>query len=229
MGLALCVGYLAEIAYSDEEGARAFREEMDRLNCFLVSAGLQPHREPQECPALSCDMYGYSGLHYLRRIAAHLDLRGVLPAAGDRGAANDLVMEEYYRLATRTKPGFMARLFGRPERPRSFDHLLRHGDAEGYYLPQDFPEVLFPPKELAIPGGMVGSSVRLHEECRRLAAALQLPVDLDPEAQEVWDAVESQGQGEVHWKRCGIEAYLCLRVIRAADHSLKHGAVIVFC
>lgn len=229
MGLNLSVGYLADLTENDEEGAEAFREDLGRLNKFLAKAGLAAHREPEQCEGFSCDMYGYSGLHYLRRIAAHLDLRGELPIPGGKDASKDPVMDEYYQLATNEKPGFLSRIFGPKARPRTFDHLLLHSDAEGYYLPQDFSSVLFPLESDRIPGGMIGSSQRLLNECKRLADTLQLPLDIDPESEKVWEATDSQGEGETVWERYGVESFTCLRLIAAAEHSIRTGAAIVFC
>jgi len=229
MGLSLEVGYLADLLKNDSEGAQWFQEDIKRLNGFLTSVSLQPHSEPPACQTFSCDMYGYSGLHYLRRIAAHLDLRSVLPPPGKDDPSKDPLLAEYYRLAQATRPGFLDRLFHRSHKARTFDHLLLHSDSEGYYLPQDFESVLFPPNVLKIPGTMVGSSNRLHEECQRLADALGLPLDLDPEEEIVWNAAESQGEGETQWQRYGIESFTCLRLYHASEHSLKNGAAIVFC
>jgi hypothetical protein len=229
MGLALEVGYLADLLVHDEEGAASFREDLARLNDFLASEGLPAHREPEQCEVFSCDMYGYAGLHYLRRIAAHLELRGELPPPGGEDASIDDVMEEYYRLAGQDESGLFGKLFRRKPRTRGYDHLMMHSDAEGYYLPQDFPSVLFPPVVFHIAGCMVGSSARLQEECGRLAAALQVPLELDHEAEEIWQAADSQGQGDVHWQRYGIESYVCLRLYHACQHSLTQHAAIVFC
>ena len=80
MGLCVEVGHLASLLANDQEGADWFQANLARLNVFLASIDRPPHSEPKECELLSYDMYGYSGLHYLRRIAAHLDLRGALPA-----------------------------------------------------------------------------------------------------------------------------------------------------
>ena len=123
----------------------------------------------------------------------------------------------------------MQKLFAGKPLLRTFDHLLLHSDAEGYYLPQDFDPVLFPPKDYQIPGGIIGSSVKLKEECERLAAALQLPLELDPEGEEVWEATESQGEGDLQWQRYGIESFVCIRLYAACQRSLRNGAAIVFC
>jgi hypothetical protein len=229
MGLAVEVGYLADMLANDEEGADSFREDLTRLNEFLASVNLPPHREPEKCEIISFDMYGYSGIHYLRRVAAYLDLRGNLPPPGGENASKDEVMEEYYQFAGQKELGFFSKLFRRPQRPRTFDHLLLHSDAEGFYLPQDFQSVLYPPDSCQIPGGMIGSSVRLLDECKRLAAAIQVPLDLNPEAEEVWEACDSQGQGDQQWQRYGIESFICLRLFNACNSSLRQKAAIVFC
>lgn len=230
MGPAIEVGILADLSENDPEAVEVFKEYFRTLNVFLASAGLPPHSEPRDCPIHSGDMYGYSGLHYLRRIAAHLDGRGSLPPPGDQDAADDGVLEDYL-LAAGQEPTYFERTFGKwlRRRRRSFDHLIVHSDAEGFYLPLDFPDVLFPPDGYNIPGCMIGSSVRLRDECERLAAALQLPLDLDPDSDEVFEATESQGEGPTLWQRYGIESFNCLRLHAAATHSIKTGAAIVFC
>ncbi len=228
MGLCVCVGYYADLVTVDEEGANWFRNEVERLNRFLESAGLSPHTEPENCPDWSADMFGYSGLHYLRRIAAHLELGATLPEPGGADAPEDPVLQEYYKSVSNSGASFWKSLFGRKAANRAFDHLINHSDAEGFYVPQDFPDVLLPPEDLEIPGGLVGSSVRLLEETRVLAEQLELPLDLDPESDEVFESAESQGEGDQRWKRYGIESYTCLTLHKAARLSIEHGALVVF-
>jgi hypothetical protein len=228
MGLALVVGYLADMLENDEEGAQWFREKIDKLNPFLEASGLKPHVEPETCPVWSAEMYGYSGLHYLQRIAAHLNLRNSLPEPGGPDASRDPVVEEYCRLLGAEKNSFFGRLFRKKKIERQYDHLIFHSDAEGFYLPQDFREVLFPPEKLKIPGCMVGSSHRLLQETATLARAIELPLDMDPEAEAVWKAAETPGEGDLLWQQYGVESFICLRLYRAAKLSIKHSAVIVF-
>lgn len=229
MGLALEVGMLANLSKTDPQCVKWWQDNMGRLNTFLPSVNLQPHNEPTRCEVYCCEMYGYSGLHYLRRIAAHLALRSKLPPPGTDDASKDPVLEEYFETLGKGKPGFLARIMGKTPQSGMFDHLILHSDAEGYYLPQAFESVLFPPQTLKIPGGMVGSSHRLREECERLAKELQLPLDLDPEEDTVWEAAHSQGKGETQWQRYGVESFTCLRLYQAAARSLESGAAIVFC
>jgi hypothetical protein len=225
LGLSVEVGYLADMLENDEDGAQWFRESMSRLNGFLVSQGLQAHREPEACPVSSYDMCGYHGVHYLRRIAVHLDLRGSLPPPGNDDASEDAVLENYLKLAE--GPGLLGRFLRRPSKPRTFDHLILHSDAEGYYLPQDFASVVSPPASLKIPGGMVGSSYRLREECRRLATALKIDLGEDHDLEANWEAIKAQLE-EAN-ERYAVESLICVNLHQACEHSIRHGAAIVFC
>jgi hypothetical protein len=245
LGLNLEVGYLADMLENDEEGAQWFGEDMNKLNAFLASQNLQPHHEPRVCKIFSCEMYGYSGLHYLRRFAAHLDLRALKPSPGKPYAEmvdeeeHDPVLLEYFEQADED---YAAAADQRRMRPRRFDHLILHSDSGGFYIPQDFPHVLIAPDELDL-HEMIGSSQRLLAECIELAGALELPLDIDPESDIVWDAANLQGEGDSNatggtavqgaprpaWQRYGIESFICLRLHRAAEHSIETGAAIVFC
>ena len=83
-------------------------------------------------------------------------------------------------------------------------------------------------RALDVTGDLIGSAPRLLAECMELAAALEVPADLDPESDEVWEAAESQGEGEVKWQRYGIESHTCLALIRACRASVETGAAVVF-
>lgn len=187
----------------------------ESLSRALQVAGLPPHIEPsgfEEEPAFSCQMWGYSGIHYLRRLAAYLGQHLDVPGPAESDPAEDPVLADYYDLWA---PGF--------------EHLVLHSDAEGFYSPQDFESVIFPEEEISLPGGMVGSAPRLLQECLRLASWLELPPDLDPESEEVWEAAELQQQSGPKWKQYGIESFTCLRLIAAARASVSSGAALVFC
>jgi hypothetical protein len=227
MGLSLEVGVLAGLSEHDPKGAEWFREDLRKLNGLLKQAGLSPHAEPETCPIFSVDMIGYAGLHYVRRLAAHLELRGELPDPGDDDAGNDPVLLKYYKLLN--SPHVFSRLLGRKLPTRQFDHLINHSDSEGFYVPQDFAHVLVAPPELGVSGGLVGSSFRLLEETGKLAEAINLPIETDPDSDAVYEAIESQGEGEVTWQRYAMESHHCLQLHRAARHSIEHAALLVFC
>ena len=76
---------------------------------------------------------------------------------------------------------------------------------------------------------MVGSAPRLLAECRRLAAALELPADLDPESDELAEAAAQQGQASGGWRRHGIAGFTALRLIRGCEQSIETGAALIFC
>ena len=222
MGLALHVGILLDVAESDPEMLDEFREDFVNANAVLAENGLPTYTEPEQASwqPLSFDMYGYSGLHYLRRIAAHLAADRGLPSPGDDDASSDPVQEAYYDAVT-GKP----RLFRRgPKFDRRFDHLLVHSDAEGFYVPVEFGEVLFSDD---VPGAMLGSSHGLVRECEELMQALEIPSDIDPESQELWEASEDQGEGD-DWRRYGVESFTCVRLLAAARESVNRGAAVVF-
>src|SRR5262249_11964650 len=101
-------------------------------------------------------------LHYLRRIASHLDLRRKLPAPGDGDPSTDSVLAEYYRLVESPPRSALGRLFSRSP-SRNFDHVIYHSDAEGYYLPGDFRGVVLGTAAASVGGGLVRSSVTLRD------------------------------------------------------------------
>jgi len=228
MGLSLEVGILSDLKEADAEGFAHFAESFARLGSFLRQLGLPPHCEPDDSKVWSGDMYGYSGLHYLRRLAAHVEYENRLPQPGNDDSSKDVLLARYYDDYC-ARQGFVGKLLGRkPRRPKGFNHLVMHSDAEGYYLPIDFADVLFPPDELRIPGGMVGSTHRLQNECLKLKEILRIPERLTQECDELCEAMEHQGEGEELWSRYGIECFSCVQLLAACEASLQSGAAIVF-
>jgi hypothetical protein len=229
MGLALEVGILADLGENDPEGAEAFQSYFARLNEHLLALGMKPHDEPTKCEVWSGEMYGYSGLHYLRRLAAHIDSTGKLPSPGDDSSSHDPLLEAYFSEITGGAPPFLGRLFRkRPTFKRHFDHLIVHSDAEGFYLPAEFTDVILAPQAAGIPGGMVGSVPCLLAELNRLALALEIPDELDSASDELWEAPDSQGEGDLTWQRYGVESFSCVTLREGCRHAMKTGAALVF-
>jgi hypothetical protein len=224
LGLALCVGVPSEIRDSDPEYVSYLEQQVEAINGVLESFGLPPHREPldvEEERTFECEMHGYHGLHYLRRLAAHLALGKELPPPGDEGVAGDSVLNDYYRI-------FDASIARGEAAGMPYQHLIVHSDAEGYYLPVEFDDVIIPDPSLEIAGGMFGSSHALLRECRELARVLELPEDISVEDEAVWQAAEAQGEGVEKWERYGIESYTCLALLKACEASVETGAAVVF-
>lgn len=215
MGLNIIVGILAEVERGDEDDP--VHADFAVIRELLDQAGAGQWTEPElnQEDALEGDMWGYSGLHTVRRVAAYLEQTGILPDPLPEAskAADDPLLQNCYA----KPPGNPAGLF---------DHLIYHSDCEGYYVPADFEQVIVDHRS---PGGYLGSSVRLLAETRRIAGALGLPEDLDPDSQEVFDACNAATPAAGGWQRYGIESYCCLRLIRAAKHSISTGAAIAFC
>ena len=228
MGLCLEVGILADLRDNDEEGYHYYRGQFRGLNSDLQRAQLPEHLEPEDCEVWSCEMFGYSGLHYLRRLAAHLDLTGQLPRPGGDDASKDPLLERYHQHANGVKAWFMSGGDKKQDFQRRFDHLILHSDAEGFYLPIDFPSVVYPEPELGIAGGIVGSSQSLLRECQRIAEELQIPTNLNETSEELWEAADSQGEGDLTWQRYGIESFSCVCLIRGSLKSIETKAALVF-
>jgi len=222
MGLSLAVG--------STEGESAVTSSLSKS---LVEAGLRAHVEPRlaQSETLHLDLFGFSGLHYVRRVAAHIALGKPLTEPGDEDASEDPVVAEYYARVVPAPGGLLRRLFTRKRAPErlSFQHLMVHSDAEGYYVPQDFPDVIHPRAALKVPGGIVGSSQRLLAEATEIVAWLELPQDLDAESEALWDAADAPPDQGPKWQRFGRESFCALRLLRAAEHSVRSGAAIILC
>src|SRR5262249_23692680 len=140
--------------------------------------GLPRHQEPDEIAPEHCisfGMFGYSGLHYLRRVAAHKTFTGILPPPGDENAAKDLLLQKYYgQLDAQGSPNVahrVGKLFGFLRRPKGaalggrFDHLINHSDCESFYLPIRFEKVVIANLGSEMKWQQVGSSYQLLQEC----------------------------------------------------------------
>ena len=243
MGLALEVGMLADLLVHDEEGAQWFREDMAKLNAVLAASGMAPHDEPTEAAVYSTDTYGYSGLHYLRRCAAHLQYRGALPPPlkeGEQPTADDLLIRYSSEFVTEN-PDAQPGAFAAPC-ARNFDHLIMHSDAEGFYIPQPFERVVIAGDQAY---GWIGSCQTLRSECERLAAALELPRDLlsDSDNDALFDAVEKERKGKANgwrlfapkpsaipaWRAHPVAALVCAKLYCFTGHSIQSNAALVFC
>src|ERR1700722_11287671 len=166
MGLNIVVGILAG---AEDEYAGHVRRRFAVIGELLDRAGAREWAEPElnERDVVEGDMWGYSGLHTLRRLAVHLAETGTLPGPLEeaRLAVDDPLLKKAY-----------AKWPGEPAGP--FDHLIHHSDCEGYYVPVDFGQVIVDER---LAGGYLGSSVRLLAETQRIATAIGLPEDLEPD------------------------------------------------
>jgi hypothetical protein len=196
MGLSISVGLLADLYHNDTEGFEYHREAFERLTRGLAGEGID-WREPDavELPAAHEYSAGfpYGYLTRLRRIYV-LAKNGepITPAA----EINTPQYERDLRLID-------------DETAMLDSHLLCHADDSGYYLPLDFPDPLFLPRELELEGGgMVGSCYRLLAELADIEPALT--------ACSPKDSFEP-------------EKYAWSKLHESCEASIEGGHAIVFC
>lgn len=222
MGLNVMVGYPFDL--DDEVDRRSAIAMCDLVRATLAGAGLPDWPEPVLGRQTDADM-GYSDLHYLRRVAAHILLEEGLPQPGDRDSADDPALSAVYNQGPRQA------IYHAEEGWETvgvcsgvcFDHLIFHSDTDGYYVPVDFHPVIIDER---VTGACLGSSHRLLDECLRLATALGLPSDPDPD--ELGAAYDGAIDNPVGWQRYGVESLTCWILINAAHDSINTGAPIVF-
>jgi len=236
MGVNVVVGIRHQISMDDpdDEAVTEFAADLFSVRQALVDCALPVWEEPEvgSAEVVDFELFGEAGVHALRRVAAHLQTYAILPPPDedDDDAADDETLQVVYdegpRYWVQPKQGEQPAVHGHPnDASEAYDHLIHHSDADGCYVPVEFAPVIVDERAY---GGYVGSAHRLLEECLRLAVALQIPLDLDPDSDEVWDAADGTLEGAKGWQRYGVETYTCLRLIDAARRSIETGAAIFF-
>ena len=228
MGLSVVVGLLADLRGSDPDAETLFRHRFDQVNKVLAAKKFAEHREPIERDAgfpWRCTLSAYNDLHALRRVAVSL-LNGRLPAPENGQASADLLMREYYSSHLYRRPMSPGMMSPHHSTPWGFKHLLFHSDNDGFYLPLAFKFVIVQTPEMAVPGELLGSSVRLRQECMAIARHLELPLHTD--AAFVAEHRGQETSTQTGWRRFPAAAYTCLQLYRACEASLEHRAAIAF-
>lgn len=211
MGLAIEVGVLAYLVEHDVEGAEWVAEELEKINEALRTAGLPTHAEPRTLPTLksrcSTDSYPYSFLHFLRRVVARRLNNPVWLATplveGEDPADDPIVGRELQAMRS---------------------HVICHSDAEGYYVPIDFNEIVFV-EDASVPGGgIVGSSQRVLDELVAVAPALGIVLN----GSELSDAEAQRIDAETDELPLFIERLVWLSLFEAARLSVEHRTAICF-
>lgn len=215
MGLAISVGTLADFLQNDPEGAEWFEGDFEIVNGVLASAGLPPHDEPRELPALdsraSLDGFPYSFIHYLRRAYAHSVVSpgwAATPVEEGADPSEDPAVQAALDIAE--------------------SHLICHSDAEGFYVPVEFDEVLFSDAESedeALTGGMLGSSYRLRDELVQVAPALGITLVDGQLSDEEAARIDALGETDEGLYR---EHASWLLLYEMARLSIAHKTAIVF-
>jgi len=212
MGLEIAVGSLAYLRVHDPEGADFLRKQFAAINELLKKHGLPEHREPEKLSGVHtrCETgsFPYSYLHYLRRVYAHVlddaSWEAEPLSEGENPADDEVLIDKTNDMES---------------------HLLCHSDAEGFYVPLDFDEVLFDDGD-TIAGAMVGSSYRLWEELYDLAPALGIELTKGILSDEAAAAINEQMDSQ---EGLWIERMVWLSLFDASRISIERGTAICFC
>lgn len=234
MNLIVEVGTLARKKAENTNDLKDLNLVFENLNDVLFKNQLPEVFEPENMnpeERLRFEMHGFDELHYLRRFAAYISETGSIPAEpGNEDASEDKILAKYFRnyFKIHTKQSLLTRLFSRKEviKPR-FSHIIVHSDSEGFYVPLAFEDVILT-NEKVIPGGMIGSSYRLKDECEELARHLELNLNIHPDSDEIKSLIQSHGKSEIKWRHFGIESFTCIRLYHAALKSIELHSCITF-
>jgi hypothetical protein len=213
MGLGLSTNHLADLVVHDAEGAGWFCGQLEIVNQLLEQNGLPRHVEPETFgpvrPRRHVGSFPYSFLHYLRRAFARLRKypdQPLEPVGKGEDPADDPAVEDAGSL---------------------FDsHLLCHSDAEGFYVPIAFDEVIFDLEKRGLAGAMLGSSVKLMHELSEVAPALGITLvgGTLPDAEAARLAAEDSDVVPF-----GIERLVWLALHETARVSIAGKTLLVFC
>ncbi len=211
MGLAIETGMLADLIENDLEGADWMRESLAKVNEVLAENNLPLHSEPEQLPKMQNRAgvlsYPYSFLHHLRRVYARVtndpEWTPTPVPEGEDPAEDPVLAEEMCMISS---------------------HLLCHSDAEGFYLPIDFDDVIIDDHD-RVPGGFLGSSYRLMEELVRIAPKLNIILNgcqlSDAEADRINKLSESE---DGMW----IENAVWISLFEAVRLSIEHKTAVCF-
>lgn len=237
MGLGITVGTLADLLENDEEGANWIADHFSEINDLLHANGFKKHTEPEKCEVWSADGYGYSGLHALREVAGIVWMgkdipRDVLLTGRDKTCGDKLFDTALPMLLGEEKKGWFSRLIRGTKRPLllPFLHLVAHSDAEGYYVPIDFPVPLTPNvmREETATLWPLGSVQQLSKEVTELMDHLEIPNDLTSQSDDLIECLEASKpkvDGAL-WESQPIATYSALILKDACNASMKTGAAI---
>ncbi|MDI6025775.1 hypothetical protein QBK99_06170 [Corticibacterium sp. UT-5YL-CI-8] len=226
MGLSISVGVVADLRHHDQDVVDGILAQFDAVNSALVSKGLPQHDDPLDCEVWSVEGNGYSGLHAVREIAGLIWKglpipRDVVLTGSDTPNADDL-FAALMPFVTGLEVGSMP----------PFAHLIAHSDAEGLYVPVDFPVPIIPDflDERTNHLWPLGSVQRLHAELQQIATALEIPDYLDVNSDLVFDRFDEgiENTEGALWEAQPIATYSLLLLREACQRSLATGAAIYF-
>jgi hypothetical protein len=211
VGLSISVGALADALEEDPDWTSYLRKQLSAVNRLLKANKLPAHKEPTELPEMNdrarLDGFPYSWLHYLRRAVAYaLQKRaGFAPVAPGVNPSDDDAIDR--------------------ELSDTRSHLICHSDCEGYYVPIDFPEVLYADERAFVGGGMLGSSQRALAEVLLAAPLLEIELADGKPTKTIIDTIrEEEDGGHPLWLERKV--WLCMH--EKFRLSVEHKTAVVF-
>jgi hypothetical protein len=217
LSLNVSVGYLADLRECNP-GDPTVGREYAAIRRILKKHGIEGYEEPEQLDNGWCACVTPSnGIAFLQRFASYFPLdddatADEWPVPGDDETMGNPLEDDMYEDA-------VSLLECHP-----FQHLILHSCRHGYWVPVDFPDVIFPGRRTGI--DMLGSSVRLLKECDELAKLLRLPRGLKFDDPDLLDALNHRGRTKPRWKKYGIESYNLVMLRTACQVSLKTGAAV---
>lgn len=216
MGLTVCVGTPKDV---EDVIRERYASDFRLINQLLKAEGVAAHKERVPSRDWWSAEMSYGSLHFLRRFAAGVAVNGVPPEPlkKNANAAAAPEIQTYWEKREANEIG------------AKYDHLIFHSDAEGYYVPVDFPDVLNCDSAVPLPGDWLGSAIRLKHECADLATRLGLlpTIDFDPDDDNAWKQLKKTTRGAV-WHKYPIEAFVCATLLLVCDRSEEYRSAIVF-
>jgi hypothetical protein len=213
MSLAVSVGHLAFLLADDAEAAERFRGQLAEVNRLLAANGLPSHQEPETLPprkrGVGRGSFPYSWVHYLRRALAYArQAPGELqPLGEDNEPGEDLRLDREY---SRTP----------------YSHLICHSDCDGYYVPIDFPQPLYAPRNSRLTGGILGSSHQALQELIQVAPLIDIKLKDGVLSHAQASAIAAEEEGtHPYW----IERQVWLTLYEAMQESIARKSLVVFC
>ena len=216
MGLSISVGLLADLYHNDTEGFEYHCEAFEQLTRALAGEGID-WREPEavDLPAAHAHAAGfpYGYLTRLRRIYMLFKGGEAITPAAETGT-----------------PRYEADLERIDDETSMFaSHLLCHADDSGYYLPLDFADPLFLPRELELEGGgMVGSCHRLRKELIAIAPALGIRLEDGDNGGRLADKEAAKLEACPPNDPFEPEKFAWLALYQSCEASIAGGHAIVF-
>jgi hypothetical protein len=236
MGLTIGVGIYSGLV--NETNKPLFSLQFQAVNAALQEIGLRPHQEPTDVKSWTAEGYGYSGLHALREVAGIISKNLPIPrktlitGKGETHHEDVLFKEALANFNRSSSLGLFGHLIDGIYQPGipPFVHLIFHSDANGFYIPLDFPMPIAPSvfEESTAEIWPLGSSHRLKAEIDLLASALEIPDDLDSQDDALWQAFDDPISDKALWLAQPIAAYSAVILRDACKASIATGAAIVF-